>query len=156
MSERSHTYRLTNSWTGNLGAGTTGYRAYSRDHLITAPGKPDIPGSADPAFRGDPTRWNPEEMLLASVSTCHKLWYLHLCADAGIVVTAYVDNPVGTMVEDAARGGWFTGIELRPHIVISAGDPAVAATLHGDAHAKCFVANSLNFPVTCVPTITAG
>lgn len=92
-------------------------------------------------------------MLVGSLSTCHMLWYLHLCAVAGVVVTAYSDSPVGTMVEDAERGGWFTSVELRPVVQIAAGDVAVAAALHEQAHHSCFIANSVNFPVTCRPTI---
>lgn len=102
------------TWQGNLGAGTEDYRAYGRDHLIGAAGKADIAGSADPAFRGDATRWNPEDLLVASLSACHKLWYLHLCATSGISVLAYQDNAVGVMREDAARGGFFTSVTLRP------------------------------------------
>jgi organic hydroperoxide reductase OsmC/OhrA len=156
MPHGPHTFGAHVTWTGNTGRGTADYRAYSRDHVISAAGKPDIPGSADPAFRGDAARWNPEEMLVASLSACHKLWYLHLCAVAGIVVTAYEDEAIGTMVEDAARGGWFTGVELRPVVTIASGDADRAAALHHDAHAKCFVANSVNFPVTCVPRIVVG
>jgi organic hydroperoxide reductase OsmC/OhrA len=152
----SHTYRTTITWTGNTGRGTADYRAYTRDHVISAAGKPDIPASADPAFRGDAARWNPEELFVAGISACHKLWYLHFAAEAGIVVTGYVDEAAGTMVEDAARGGWFTGVELRPTVTIASGDPARAEALHHDAHAKCFLANSVNFPVTCVPRIVVG
>lgn len=103
MSGHEHHYAVTVRWTGNTGSGTSGYRQYARDHLIQAQGKPDIPGSADPAFRGDPRRWNPEELLLASASACHKLWYLHLCAEAGIVVLDYEDHAEGTMI-DGDRG----------------------------------------------------
>lgn len=156
MTERTHSYAAEVVWTGNHGPGTTGYRDYGRDHLIQAPGKTAIPGSADPAFRGDGTRWNPEEMLVASLSTCHMLWYLHIAAVAGIVVTDYRDTPSGTMVEDAVRGGWFTAVVLRPRVTIAAGDPARAAALHHDAHAKCYLANSVTFPVTCEPQIVAA
>ncbi len=153
MPPRQHTYRAKVTWTGNTGQGTANYRAYSRDHLIQAPTKPDILGSADPAFRGAPTRWNPEDLLVASLAACHKLWYLHLCAEAGITVTAYEDEATGTMIEDHARGGWFTAVELHPVVTITTGNPAQAAALHHDAHAKCYLANSVNFPVTCVPRI---
>lgn len=151
----AHTYRTTVTWTGNTGTGTSGYKAYARDHLITAPGKADaIAGSADPAFRGDPNRWNPEDLLVASLSACHKLWYLHLAAVAGVVVTAYEDAAEGVMVEDTTRGGCFTGVTLRPLVTITAAsDPARARALHHDAHAKCFIANSVNFPVTCAARI---
>jgi organic hydroperoxide reductase OsmC/OhrA len=157
MAGKTHTYTCDVTWTGNTGTGTSGYRAYSREHVIVAAGKPEVPGSSDPAFLGDATRYNPEDLLLASVSTCHMLWYLHLCADAQVTVTAYRDAPVGTMVEDAARGGWFTGVTLRPQVTIARGsDPAKARDLHHAAHAKCYVANSVNFPVTCEPVITVA
>jgi len=95
MSGKTHTYTCSVTWTGNTGTGTSSYRAYSRDHIVAGPGKPELPGSADPAFRGDAKRYNPEELLLASLSTCHMLWYLHLCADAKVTVVAYRDEPLG-------------------------------------------------------------
>ena len=145
---KEHHYTVTVEWTGNRGTGTSGYRAYGREHVITAEGKPPIAGSSDPAFRGDAGRWNPEELLLASLSACHKLWYLHLCADAGIAVSAYRDEAAGTMVEDADGGGRFSRVVLRPLVTVRAGDDAdLALRLHHDAHAKCYVGNSVNFPV---------
>ena len=151
----SHEYTVTVEWTGNQGQGTASYRAYTRDHAICAEGKPDILGSSDPAFLGDASRWNPEELLLASVSACHKLWYLHLCADAGIQVLSYRDQARGTM-ETHAGGGAFKRIVLHPEITISrAQDIARATELHHEAHAKCFIANSVNFPISCEPTISA-
>lgn len=152
-SGKSHTYRTTVTWTGNRGTGTSGYRDYGREHEIAAGAKPMIPGSSDPAFRGDAARWNPEDLLVASVSACHKLWYLHLCAEAGVVVTAYVDEAVGVMVEDAEKGGYFTSVELRPVVTIAKGDVDLAQALHAQAHGKCFIANSVNFPVTCMPRV---
>lgn len=153
MTGRAHHYTINLTWPAEPGPGTTGYTAYSRDHIIAAGAKPAIPGSSDPAFRGDPARWNPEELLVASISACHKLWYLHLCATAGIVVTAYADNATGTMAEAPDGGGAFTEVVLRPRVTIAAGDPALAAALHHDAHAKCFIARSVNFPVRCAPEI---
>jgi organic hydroperoxide reductase OsmC/OhrA len=154
MSGKTHSYPITVEWTGNLGKGTADYRAYSRDHTFSAGGKPPIPGSSDPTFRGDPARWNPEDLLVASLSACHKLWYLHLCAAHGIVVTAYRDEAMGTMVEDQQRGGWFTEVMLRPQVTIRAGDDAaLALRLHDEAHHKCFIANSVNFPVRCAAKI---
>lgn len=150
MSGHEHHYAVTVRWTGNTGSGTSGYRQYARDHLIQAQGKPDIPGSADPAFRGAPRRWNPEELLLASASACHKLWYLHLCAEAGIVVLDYEDRAEGTMI-DGDRGR-FTRIVLRPRITLRAGDDQdLARRLHHQAHEQCFIANSLKLPVECEP-----
>jgi len=154
MTGKTHRYSVAVTWTGNRGTGTSGYRDYARDHEIAGAGKPTIAGSSDPAFRGDPTRWNPEEMLVASVSTCHQLWYLHLASAAGIVVVAYEDRPVGTMAETPDGGGRFTGVTLHPTVTISSGgDAAKAAALHHDAHALCFVANSVNFTIDCTPEI---
>jgi organic hydroperoxide reductase OsmC/OhrA len=157
LSERRHRYGVIVTWTGNLGSGSSGYGDYSRAHEVTAPGKPPIPASADPQFRGDAARWNPEELLLASVASCHKLWYLHLAADAGVVVTDYVDAAEGRMVERPDGSGRFTGVTLRPRVTIAPGsDASLARSLHAAAHAKCFVANSVNFPVACEPEIVAG
>ncbi len=151
---RVHRYEVRTIWTGNLGSGTSSYRAYSRDHMLGAHGRPPIATSSDPAFRGDATRWNPEQLLVASASSCHQLWYLHLCAEAGVVVLGYTDDATGTMTEEAHGGGQFTEICLHPVVTIRPdSDPAVAAMLHTAAHEKCFIANSLNFPVRCEPRI---
>ena len=157
MSEKLHRAALNLHWTGNRGAGTAAYRAYSRAHRITAAGKLPIEGSSDPAFRGDPARWNPEELLLASVAACHQLWYLHLCAEAGVVVTSYEDAPDATWQEEADGGGRVVAATLRPRVGIAAGsDPARAASLHDAAHEKCFIARSVNFPIAHEPTIHVG
>jgi organic hydroperoxide reductase OsmC/OhrA len=154
MPDKRHMYRVAVEWTGNHGPGTIGYAGYSRDHIIRAGAKPPIAGSSDAAFRGDPTRWNPEDLLLASISACHKLWYLHLCSVAGIVVISYRDEAEGVMVEDATGAGRFVSAVLRPRVIIRAGcDIEQARRLHHDAHTHCFVANSLNFPVVCEPAI---
>ena len=154
MTGKTHTYSASVTWTGNTGTGTSGYRAYDREHVIHIDRKPDITGSADPAFRGDATRHNPEDLLIASLSTCHMLWYLHLATDAGVIVVAYTDTATATMVEHAARGGYFIEAVLHPQVTIAAGsDAALAAHLHQDAHKFCYVANSLNFPVRCEPVV---
>ena len=151
---RTHRYEITVEWTGNTGTGTSSYKAYARDHAISAGTKPPIPGSSDPKFRGDPARWNPEELLVASLSACHKLWYLHLCATSGIVVTSYVDHAVGEMEDTADGGGRFSRVVLRPQVTITAAsDAAKARALHAQAHSKCFIANSVNFPVEHEPDI---
>lgn len=156
MAHTEHHYTVTVRWTGNRGSGTSGYRDYGRDHTIEAAGKPAIAGSSDPAFRGDRDRWNPEELLVASASACHKLWYLHLCADAGIAVLAYTDEAHGTMI-DSAEEGRFKEIVLRPHVTIRAGDNrSLAEQLHHAAHEQCYIANSVNFPIRCEPTIEAA
>ena len=153
MAYGEHKYQVSVQWIGNRGSGTSGYREYGRDHTIHAGSKPDIPGSSDAEFLGDAGRWNPEDLLVASVSTCHKLWYLHLCSDAGIVVLDYLDHAEGTMVDNSDRGH-FTQIVLRPHVTISmGGDRGLAERLHHAAHEKCYIANSVNFPIVCEPTI---
>ena len=116
---KKHTYRTATTWTGNLGEGTSSYTAYLRNFTVSAEGKPDLHGSADPAFRGDAGRWNPEEMLLAAVSACHKLWYLHLCADAGICVTAYTDHAEAVMDEGGGgNAGRFVSAVLKPRVTM--------------------------------------
>ena len=151
---KHHHYQSTVRWTGNLGTGTSAYRAYSRDHEIVANGKPTIPASSDADFNGDASRYNPEELLVASLSACHMLWYLHLAAVNKVVVLDYQDNAVGIMEEDADGGGRFVQVTLRPRItVIAQSDLDTATRLHHDAHEKCFVANSVNFPVGCEPVI---
>ncbi|HEX7815383.1 OsmC family protein [Dyella sp.] len=152
MGKNLHNYSIGVRWTGNRGEGTRGYTSYGRDHEIRAEGKPVLAGSADPAYRGDASRYNPEDMLVASLSTCHMLWYLHLASDAGIVVTAYEDDAVGTLDTSTAKGH-FTQVLLRPRVTIAAGDAQQAAALHHDAHEACYVANSMNFPVRCEPRI---
>lgn len=148
--ERQHRYKVHVEWTGNSGSGTENYRAYERTHEVTVEGKPPLACSADPAFRGDASRYNPEELLVASLSACHMLWYLHLCADAGITVLSYTDPAGGTMVETAGGGGRFTEVVLHPVVTLAAdADAEAAAALHERAHALCFIANSVSFPVRC-------
>jgi organic hydroperoxide reductase OsmC/OhrA len=155
MPGRTHHYRIGARWTGNLGSGTSTYRAYSRNHEISAAGKDaSIPGSSDPAFRGDASRYNPEELLMGALSACHMLWVLHLCADAGIVVTEYTDDAEGEMAEHADGSGEFTRVVLRPKMRITdAGRAADMATIHHRAHELCAMARSVNFEVACEPEI---
>ena len=151
---REHQYALQMVWTGNNGEGTRTYSGYRRDHIFRATGKPDIPGSSDPAFRGDRQRYNPEELLVASLSSCHMLWYLHLCAENSIVVVAYEDAPRGTLELADDGSGAFTSVELRPTVTITAESDAVRAKeLHHQAHRNCFIANSVNFPVRVEQTV---
>jgi organic hydroperoxide reductase OsmC/OhrA len=152
---RTHSYEVTVVWTGDQGSGTSGYRAYRRDHEVTAPGPPPLPGSSDPAFRGDPDRWNPEQLLVAALSQCHMLSYLHLASVAGVVVTGYTDNAIGQMAETSDGGGHFTAVTLRPRVTVAAAELVERANgLHTAAHKVCFIANSVNFPVTHEPTTT--
>ena len=154
MPDKTHYYRTNLRWTGNTGQGTQTYRGYSRDHDITADAKPTILASSDPAFRGDSSRWNPELLLLASVSACHQLWYLHLCAEASVIVLAYEDDAEGVMAEEPSGAGQFTEILLRPRVTIAPGsDPETARALHHKAHAHCFIARSLKTPIRHEPAI---
>ncbi|MGV1757815.1 OsmC family protein [Rhizobium sp. A22-96] len=157
MKDKLHTYIVNVVWTGNDGIGTSSYRGYKRDHEIRAEGKPAITGSSDPSFRGDPARWNPEELLVASLSACHKLWYLGLCAQAGVVVLSYEDAAEGIMLEESGGAGQFTSVTLHPRIVIDAtSDAKIALELHHKAHEMCFIARSVNFPVTNEPQISVA
>jgi organic hydroperoxide reductase OsmC/OhrA len=147
-----HSYSVQIRWTGNLGKGTGSYTGYSRNHEITAPGKGVLDCSSDPSFRGDSARYNPEELLVASLSSCHMLWYLHLCAESGITIVDYDDAATGQMTE-TRDGGRFTEVILAPTVRISAtSDAKVAESLHSRAHELCFIASSVNFPVLCRPT----
>ena len=151
---RTHVYELTVTWTGNLGSGTSGYRSYDREHEVTAHRRPILLGSSDPSFRGDATRWSPEQLLVAALSQCHMLWYLHLAADRGVVVNEYVDHPVGVMTEDATGLGQFTGVTLRPIVGVAAASMVVTArATHADANAMCFIARSVRFPVRHEPRV---
>lgn len=154
MTTATHSYTTELVWTGNRGEGTSGYRAYDRAHEISAAGKPIIPGSSDPHFRGDATRYNPEELLVASLSACHMLWFLHLCADAGIRVERYTDAATGTMQETPDGGGRFTEVVLRPLVTVAGEiDEERMNAVHERAHQLCFIAKSVNFPVRCEATL---
>lgn len=151
MSE--HSYALDLTWQGNRGSGTSGYRDYDRDVTLVAPGKPHLLGSADPTFRGDATRWNPEELLLAALAQCHLLSYLHSAVRHGIVVTAYADSPVGAMTQ-VGNGGHFTSVTLRPRVTVAdVASVDLAREIHGEASRNCFIASSVNFPVRHEPVI---
>lgn len=151
---KTHHYKTKVVWTGNLGSGTSDYRAYDRDHEISAGQKITIPASSDPAFRGNPSKYNPEELLVSSLSACHMLWYLHLCSVAGVVVTEYQDEASGTMEETEDGGGAFVEVTLRPEVTVLHSDMVLQAeALHSKAHALCFIARSVRFPVRHEPNI---
>jgi peroxiredoxin-like protein len=151
---KAHCYKVDVNWTGNRGQGTANYTSYERSHEISAVAKPIIPGSSDPAFRGDGSRYNPEELLVASLSTCHMLSYLHMCAVARIVVTNYADKAEGVIVITDDGGGHFTEVMLKPVVTVTKdSDTALAKDLHEKAHHLCFIANSVNFSVQVEPTI---
>ncbi len=146
--EKTHQYALTTEWTGNTGRGTVNYNGYERSYTVTSVGKAAIYGSSDPAFRGDSHKYNPEELLVASLSSCHMLWYLHLCAEAGVIVTGYIDKANGIMLESANGGGKFKQVTLNPLVTVAASDMIEqASALHRKANELCFIANSVNFPV---------
>ena len=148
-----HHYAVAIEWLGNRGTGTSGYRDYGREHLVSAIGKPSIEGSSDRTFHGDAERWNPEELLLAALSQCHLLSYLHVAASNGIVVVEYTDAATGTMEQTANGGGRFTSATLRPRVTIAGGSVELARSLHAEAGEKCFIAASVNFPVGHEPEI---
>lgn len=156
---KEHFYNLNITWTGNKGTGTSDYHSYERSHTISAGNKQEIPASSDPAFRGDKTRYNPEELLVASLSSCHMLWFLHLCTDNGIVVTSYADNAMGIMImiETENGGGRFKEVILNPVVIVE--DESTLNKLddiHKKANELCFIANSVNFPVKHKTTAKAA
>ncbi|MGO4678952.1 OsmC family protein [Microbacterium sp. 2MCAF23] len=154
MSLGTHRYALTTTWTGNRGTGTSGYRDYDRASTLSVAGKPDVLASSDKPFRGDPTRWNPEDLLLAALSECHLLSYLHACVTADVVVVDYRDEATGTMQEDGRGGGAFTEVTLHPVVTIAEESMREAAeSAHAQANAWCFIANSVSFPVHHEATI---
>jgi len=151
--DADHRFVASVLWTGNRGTGTSATRDFGRQHVVEVDGKPEIHGSAARIFHGDVDRWNPEEMLIASLAQCHLLSYLYVAVRAGVVVEAYEDAAEGTLVTTANGGGRFREVVLRPVVTISAGDPGVAARLHAEANRLCFIASSVNFPVRHEPTI---
>lgn len=152
-----HSYAARVVWRGNTGEGTARYNAYHREYRVEIAGKPHLPGSADPAFRGDAALHNPEDLFLASISACHMLFYLSLCARRGVRVLAYQDQPHGTMRVDAGGGGQFDEITLHPSVVIAAdADAALATQLHDTAHELCFIARSCRVPIHHHPSIRTG
>lgn len=151
---KQHTYEVRVDWTGNDGEGTKTYKGYRRDHTIACEGKPLIEGSSDPSFRGDRSRYNPEELLVASLSSCHMLWYLHLCSVNHVIVLDYRDSASGALEEGNDASGEFVRVTLRPTVKISPGnDRARALAIHDEAHRLCFIARSVRFPVDVVPEI---
>jgi organic hydroperoxide reductase OsmC/OhrA len=150
---KSHEYRSHLIWNGNRGDGTATYAGYGRDYAISIDGKPELHGSANAAFRGDPAVHDPEDLFLAAISSCHMLSYLALCARGGIQVVAYEDDAQGTLVLNASGGGRFEEVTLRPVVTIAAGDPDVAQRLHEKAHELCFIASSCSVPIHHQATI---
>jgi organic hydroperoxide reductase OsmC/OhrA len=152
--KKQHHYQLSLTWTGNTGQGTRNYSSYSRTHILSISGKPLLYGSADPAFRGDRDQYNPEELFLASIASCHMLWYLHLCSEAGVIVLDYKDDPIAIMDENEDGSGRFASVSLQPHVLVAAESMSERAyTLHNKAHLFCFIANSCNFPIYHNPSV---
>lgn len=152
-----HNYKTTITWTGNTGKGTHDYKSYERSHTVSATNKPAVACSSDPAFRGDKSRYNPEELFVSALSGCHMLWYLHLCAVNGVVITEYVDGAEGEMIEHEDGSGEFDQVTLRPRVTVQDETmKALASQLHDKAHAMCFIARSVKCSVVVEPTITVG
>ena len=150
----THSYTAHVTWTGNRGTGTASYHAYGREHEVAIDGKPTILGSSDPSFLGDAAKWNPEDMLISSISTCHMLWFLHLASDAGWVVETYEDRVKAVMQMNPNGSGQFSSATLHPVVRISAGDPALLDDLHHKAHEMCFIARSLSFEIGCEASVS--
>ena len=150
MAGRARLYEANITWTGNRGKGTSGLQSRPCGARGGKTRSPDVCG---PGVSGQPPRHNPEDLLVAAISSCHMLWYLHLCANAGIIVRAYEDRPSGRLIETQERGGHFESVLLRPKVTVESGDVQEALRLHQDAHKRCFIANSVNFPVLLEPAI---
>lgn len=154
---RDHEYKLLITWTGNRGSGTMDYRSYKRDFTVDATDKPQLKGTSGSAFNGDKSAYSPEDMLVAAVSSCHMLWYLHLCAEGGVVVIDYKDEAYGILHEENDGSGHFTKIVIRPEVTINdASNQEVAKSIHENAHKMCFIASSLKCPVIIEPTFIVG
>ena len=151
---KHHHYNTTITWTGNRGTGTSDYKAYERNHDVSIKGKRVIEATSDPSFRGDPAKHTPEDMLVSSLSSCHMLWYLHLCAVNGVVVINYVDHATGVMEENTDGSGQFIGVALNPIVTVQSADMVDRAfALHQEATRKCFIARSVNFDVYHKPQV---
>ncbi len=146
--KKEHRYKINNTWTGNHGLGTKNYKSYERSYEIISGNKKIIQGSSDPAFQGDPTLYNPEELFLASIASCHMLWFLHLCSVNNVIVISYTDNAEGSMEENKNGSGQFSEVILRPKITVKDLQMVeLANQLHEKANKMCFIANSCNFPI---------
>lgn len=152
MDPTNHRYGVDVEWTGNRGTGTSSPREYGRDHLLRAAGLPDLQGTADPIFHGDPDRWNPEQLLLGALAQCHMLSYFHVAVRNGVAVTAYTDAAIGSLRLNRDGSGEFTSVVLHPRVVLAdESQRTLADSLHERAHQLCFIARSVNFPVLNEP-----
>jgi len=151
---KKHYYQTSLLWTGNRGQGTTNYRSYNREYEIRVDGKPVLHGSSDPSFRGNSSLYNPEELFLASISSCHMIWYLHLCSEIGVTVIDYKDNAKAVMIEEESGAGFFKSVVLSPKVLITEAEKKnLAMNLHKNANKMCFIANSCNFQILHEPLI---
>lgn len=153
MATKQHEYDVSVEWTGNRGTGTSDYKAYDRTWNICSAGKPVVACSNDPLLGGDASKYNPEDLLLAAVASCHMLWYLHLCSNAGVTVTDYKDTPSGIGEMEPSGKGRFLKVILKPKITISTGSIEQAEKIHGEVHNFCFIARSVNFPIEIDPEV---
>lgn len=153
---KKHTYKAQIDWTGNQGKGTKDYKAYSRDHVIHVANKyDDIQASSDPSFRGNESKYNPEDLFISSLAACHMLWYLHLCSVNQVTIVSYRDTATGTMELDKNGGGKFTEVTLNPEVIVTDSNMLDEANkLHEEANKMCFIANSCNFKIAHAPVIT--
>jgi len=157
MKNGEHRYIAHLIWDGNRGDGTSTYAGYGRQYRVVIEGKPDLQGSADPVFRGEADKLNPEDLFLSAISSCHLLTYLALCALQGINVLGYEDAATATMKEDGKGGGRFEEVVLHPAVTIAdAAHIERAKKLHERAHEQCFVANSCSVPIRHEATVRAA
>lgn len=146
--KQEHTYTTRIVWTGDRGEGTTHYHSYDRTWNIAIPGKPVIECSNDPLLGGDPSRPNPEDLLISALSACHMLWYLHLASQAEMIVRGYTDQPVAIGETEPDGAGRFLKATLRPHIIVAPGtNLKTADELHPQIHQFCYIARSVCFPI---------
>lgn len=152
---KEHIYQSKIEWTGNNGSGTDNYKSYERNHNVIIENKPIIQGSSDPAFRGERSRHNPEDLLVSSISSCHMLWYLHFCSVNNVIVDEYTDIAEGIMLEDATGKGYFKEVTLHPNVIVRNKEMVEKAIeLHKKANEYCFIANSVNFPIKHLPKVS--
>jgi organic hydroperoxide reductase OsmC/OhrA len=152
MGDKKHSYHTNLTWTGHTEK-VPSFKRHNRSYVLEIEGKPPVLGSSDPEFRGDRSRWNPEDLLVAALSSCHHLFFMYLCGQAGIEVLGYEDRAEGTMEENPDGSGQFSAVTLRPKVRLAPGsDVKVAELIHHASHEKCFIARSVNFPVRNEPT----
>lgn len=152
---KEHIYQSKIEWTGNNGSGTDNYKSYERNHNVIIENKPIIQGSSDPAFRGEKSRHNPEDLLVSSISSCHMLWYLHFCSVNNVIVDEYTDIAEGIMLEDTTGKGYFKEVTLHPNVIVRSKEMVEKAIeLHKKANEYCFIANSVNFPIKHLPKVS--